>query len=254
MTLPPLSSPITYPHANSRQSDSVIQATPLPTPPAPSSHFHNPNTLLKLNPPTQNAKSLPQLPFLGKKTVPSRLRKDLWTPLCLATFPSPHTGLAAYRKLREFRRLHETAYPLSLITETEGSKAGSLLPTKKRGKVLMDQKANSVADLAAVLLQQEEGPSEERIARAERRMRRVEELKRMGAAKGKGKKSVDVGGVMRGVEGVRVRWADLRDAEFAATWPEAVVHESLGKQRHTAAFPVAVEEEEQAVAETAAPA
>ena len=31
----------------------------------------------------QNKDSLDQLPFLGKKTVPSRLRKDLWPPCCL---------------------------------------------------------------------------------------------------------------------------------------------------------------------------
>ena len=32
------------------------------------------------------------------------------------------------------------------------------MQTKQRGKVLMNQKANSVADLAAVLLQAEKGP------------------------------------------------------------------------------------------------
>lgn len=91
----------------------------------------------------------------------------------------------------------------------------------------MDQKANSVADLAAVLLQQE---------------RPVEETSR--GRGGKEKKKMGKGGgpnLLGTVEGVRIRWADVLDAEFAATWPEAVVHDVLARSRYTAAFP-AVEE------------
>ena len=187
----------------------------------------------------QNHNSLDQLPFLGKKTVPARLRKDLWSPFFMVYFPSPHAGLAAYRNLREYRRLHETSYPLETITETEGKHKGNLFGKKKRGKALMNQKANSVADIAAVLLEQEKGPSQERIDNAERRMRRIEKLKKQ---KGEGKvrkAPVDVVKEMGGVDGVKVRWANLLDAEFAETWPEAVVHDGLEKSRHTAAFPLA---------------
>lgn len=100
------------------------------------------------------------------------------------------------------------------------------MSTKSRGRVLMDQKANSVADLAAVLLQQE---------------RPVEETS--GRWGGKKKKKMKGGGrnLQGTVEGVRIRWADVLDAEFAATWPEAVVHDVLARSRYTAAFP-AVEE------------
>ena len=185
-----------------------------------------------------NKDALDQLPYLGKKTVPPRIRKDLWTPLAMVYFPSPHAGLAAYRKLREFRRRHETQYPLSVITETAGKQAGCLYPKKKRGKVLMNQKANSIADLAAVLWQQEQGPSERRIEQAERRIRRAESLKRVKGESNVKENPVDVGKELQGVEGVSVRWADLLDAEFAETWPEAVVHDTLQKSRHTAAWPV----------------
>ncbi|KAI4272921.1 MAG: hypothetical protein L6R38_006475 [Xanthoria sp. 2 TBL-2021] len=265
-----------------------------------------------------NHTSLKQLPFLGKKSVPSHLRKDLWQPLCLISFPRPSQGLVAYRRLREFRRLHETSYPLSLITQTEGPHKGQLHSTKKRGKILMDQKANSVADLAAVLLRAEEKlpktaeeepeidpekEAEERERMAEKReeakkawmekvearrrdrglyvvpekllqlweerevnrqasreksneemqrkkeegpqlkieakAKRAEWIRRMQKA---GKKSV-----MRkdpqpheepGVEGVKISWANLLDAEFAEQWPEAVVHDGLSRHRYTAAFPV----------------
>ena len=194
----------------------------------------------------KNAASLAQLPFLGKKTVPSRLRKDLWDPFCMVYFPSPHAGLAAFRKLREFRVLHETNYPLDLITETEGKWKGSLIPKSKRGKVLMNQKANSVADLAAVLQLQELGPSEKRIDHAERRIKRVVELKKLKGEDNVKKAPLDVANELKGVEGVIVRWANMLDAEFAEAWPEAVVHSGLQKSRYTAAFPAVeiVEDEE----------
>ena len=47
-----------------------------------------------------------------------------------------------------------------------------------------------------------------------------------------------------GCEGVMVRWADLRDAEFAEKWPKAVVHDGLEKSRYTAAFPLPLPVEE----------
>ena len=193
-----------------------------------------------------NAASLSQLPFLGKKTVPPRLRKDLWDPFCMVYFPSPHAGLAALRKLREFRVLHEKNYPLDLVRETEGKFKGSLMPKKRRGKVLMNQKANSIADLAAVLQMQEKGPSEERILSAERRRKRVETLKKQKGEDKVKKAPIDVAAELRGVEGVKVRWANMSDAEFAEAWPERVVHGGLEKSRYTAAFPavkVSVDEE-----------
>lgn len=114
--------------------------------------------------------------------------------------------------------------------------------TKKRGKVLMNQKANTVADLAAVLLQQERGPSAEKIEQTERRIRAVEKLRRQKGENKVKKRPVPVTEMM-GVEGVKIRWANLLDAEYAETWPPAVVHGILEKQRYTAAFPVLKEEE-----------
>ncbi len=154
----------------------------------------------------------------------------------MVEFPTSVQGLVAYRKLREFRRLHETSYPLELITETEGKNKGKLLSMKKRGKVLMDQKANSVADLAAVLLQQERPPTGEQIERAEKRLKHKEKMRRQkGAEKVKGVPVLAP--LMSGVDGIRVRWADPLDAELAETWPAAVVHDGLEKNRYTAAFP-----------------
>ncbi|KAI4201868.1 MAG: hypothetical protein LQ346_002072 [Caloplaca aetnensis] len=189
-----------------------------------------------------NNASLAQIPFLGKKTVPAGLRKDLWHPLCLIEFPHPSQGLLAYRRLREFRRLHETSYPISLVTRTDGPHAGKqLLPKKNRGKVLMDQKANSIADLAAVLALQKEGWTEEHVRTRQRQIARVEMQKARGKKTWLRKRPQ--GPPDMGVEGVRVRWTNLLDAEFAENWPEEVVHDGLTRHRYTAALPIVEEED-----------
>ena len=105
---------------------------------------------LESNKVRQNNQVLKQLTFAGKKTLPSALRKDMWRPLFTATFPSPSQGLAAFRKLRELRMLHEHNW------EHPDPDARKLPEKKERGRLIMDQKANSIADLAWVLRGQEE--------------------------------------------------------------------------------------------------
>jgi len=103
----------------------------------------------------------------------------------------------------------------------------------------MNQRANSVADLAAVLLQGEKGPSKERIEYKEGSRRdwaRVR-MQKEKAGKEVPKRSPHAAQEAYGVEGVTVRWADILDAEFAETWPEQVVHHTLQRHRYTAAFP-----------------
>ncbi|MCJ1401191.1 hypothetical protein MMC11_004403 [Xylographa trunciseda] len=200
-------------------------------------HIRSNQIIYSLTRSMKNNTSLKQLPFLGKNTVPAALRKDLWHPLCLVEFPNPTQGLSVFRKLRELRRLHETSYPLSTVTQTEGIHKGQLLPKKKRGYVLMNQKANSVADMAAVLLIQSREPTEREVAAAKRKVRTDG---RPLAKRGKGKQASAEALTIKGsVEGVRIRWADLLDAEYAETWPAEVVHDGLEKHRYTAAWPQA---------------
>ncbi|KAI7212409.1 hypothetical protein KC333_g7131 [Hortaea werneckii] len=124
-----------------------------------------------------------QLPDLGANHADSKLRKDLWQPfftLCLPeTEAGDRQGLHAFKKLREYRKLHELSWkPSPLLskpwTEGEieelkqslnsrgGNKKESVYDLIKREKKKMrvrevqDQKANSIADLAAVLLEQED--------------------------------------------------------------------------------------------------
>ncbi|EPS42488.1 hypothetical protein H072_3538 [Dactylellina haptotyla CBS 200.50] len=87
-----------------------------------------------------NNKAMKQVTFMGKKTVPEAIRKDMWTPFLTASFTNPKTGLKAFQHLRELRKLHETQWDMELMKK----------PVKERSKILQDQRATSIADLAAV--------------------------------------------------------------------------------------------------------
>ncbi|KAF1927592.1 uncharacterized protein M421DRAFT_5874 [Didymella exigua CBS 183.55] len=87
---------------------------------------------------------LAQLPFIGKHSVPAQLRPDEWTPHCVIAFATPEQGHNAFRKLREFRKLHEVSW--------EKTNPGwKQLKIELRIKKIMDQRANMSADLAEVL-------------------------------------------------------------------------------------------------------
>jgi hypothetical protein len=133
----------------------------------------------------------------------------LWKPLYTLSLPSSDSdapnaqGLNAFKRLREYRRLHELywAPPKSLsrnYTEDEieqlqkqydqrgGGKKESVYDIIKRDKkklrqrIVMDQKANSIADLAAVLSHQEaEGQKRYRQILKEKRDDRRKEIREM---------------------------------------------------------------------------
>ncbi|KAF2687003.1 hypothetical protein K458DRAFT_476646 [Lentithecium fluviatile CBS 122367] len=92
---------------------------------------------------------LEQLPFMGKHSKPPTIRPDEWTPHCIVTFPTPHQGLHAFRKLRELRKLHELSWDK---TNPEWIK----LSAKRRMEKIMNQVAFATADLAAILKRQEQ--------------------------------------------------------------------------------------------------
>ena len=146
---------------------------------------------------------------MGKKTVPAALRKDLWQPMATISFPNPPQGREALHKLREYRKLHELSYPLEDFKSEKSEHA--LLEKKKRPRWLMNQKANSIADIAAVLQRQED---------KEKAMQQSN------------------GGEETSVEGVRISWRNILDAEYAESWPGGVVHDGLDYSRHTAPAPI----------------
>lgn len=193
----------------------------------------------------QSNDAIRQLPFLGKQTVPTSLRKDIWQPLATILFPHPPRGLQAYHKLREYRKLHELEYPLDDF-RAEGNKH-DLMEKKKRGRKLMDQKANSIADIAAVLIRQDEvskavasaalvGAQNEAEETSGDSAGRKEEQRNPPRPKGS---SPRVGEKLKaiGAEGVTIRWRNVLDAEYAESWPAGVLHDELEYTRHTADLP-----------------
>ncbi|KAK3680192.1 hypothetical protein LTR78_000569 [Recurvomyces mirabilis] len=152
--------------------------------------------------------SIKQLPDLGANNKPNAIRKDIWRPLYTLALPTTHPhalsqGLDAFQKLREYRKLHELNWtpPLSLsqnysnadiehekqqLEDRGGSKKESVYDVIKRRKrkirvgMVMNQKANSIADLAAVLIEQEEaGRKAEEKVQKWRLLEREKEVREM---------------------------------------------------------------------------
>ena len=188
--------------------------------------------------PLQNKLALKQMPYLGKKTVPTALRKDLWTPFCVLSFPRALQGLDAFQKLREFKHLHEVAYPRSAILQPADSrKAGQLLPTPQRGRTLLDQRANAVADMAAVLALQARPPARREVERAARLVWKGGKQAAR-AKRGLGSKVTAAVLEFQGVaDRVAVWWVEMRDAEFAQAWPPVVKHGRLALKRGQLIWP-----------------
>jgi len=190
------------------------------------------------------------------------------------TFPSGPQGLTAFQQLREYRKRHEHEWT-----------APRCKPRKLVGRELRDQKANSIADLAAVLLTQEkiaikvaaqskadQARNDQAMQEAQARLtqlladrkeaRSQKDKERFTAAKrekmklkkkmakpepwaalqGEYSLANDTQlpakrgpGRLRGkkaappvtMEGIKIAWANLLDAEFAATWPSSVVHDDM---------------------------
>ncbi|KAF4551224.1 Hypothetical protein D9617_14g076810 [Elsinoe fawcettii] len=143
-------------------------------------HYLSNQVLYSLSRSLDNTSALKQLMAAGKKTIPRALRKDHWKPFFTVKFGLPHQGLKAFKKLREWRMLHElewnpkNAKPLEPTVQKQekleqereeleelgggriGGKRSRLSGWKLRKKrTIMNQAENSVADLAAVLMEQE---------------------------------------------------------------------------------------------------
>ncbi|KAL9109859.1 MAG: hypothetical protein Q9227_005562 [Pyrenula ochraceoflavens] len=162
-------------------------------------HLRTNQVVYSLTKSMQNGQIMPQLLYHGKKTRPAALRRDLWTPYFSLQFSSPRLGKLAYAQLRELSALHQLLPEESRITNTEEftdymfkrkgkgydpndetsrPRNGQIMPKKWRARVLMDQKAVSVADAAFVIGLQDRAPEKaesERIA-IEKRIENFEQL------------------------------------------------------------------------------
>ncbi|KAK7514299.1 mitochondrial 54S ribosomal protein mL67 [Phyllosticta citriasiana] len=133
-------------------------------------HFRTNQTLYSLNDRVLHASHLEQLPFAGKKTLPSKLRKDVWRPLAVVTFPFEKQASDAYLKLLDFKKLHELYWKENMDKDwgalpkekQEKLRKRNKMPSmKERAKIIMDQKANSIAAIAkAMELQKQSSPAQ----------------------------------------------------------------------------------------------
>ncbi|KAK4231505.1 transcriptional regulation of mitochondrial recombination-domain-containing protein [Podospora fimiseda] len=171
-------------------------------------------------------KTLRQLPYTGKKLVPSKLRKDYWKPMAVVEFErgKGNVGRSVYAKCRELKKRHELEW-----------EDGELLNVSReeRGKMLNDMRGEVVADLAYVLGGggkgnrvvvggvEEEGKVEEGKVEEVVEVKKEEEveLKKEGE-EGEGEKEKDV----KLLERVTVYWASEQDRFFARKWTRNVTH------------------------------
>lgn len=219
--------------------------------------------------------------YHGKKTVPAEIRRDMWVPYYSVHFGDARLGLRAYQLLREFSKQRQLAPPREMITVSEAflaqkrprdpvgaeefdkinlKRIGCTMEKKERARVLMDQKATSVADIAAVLgIQQQEladgildkehqrghltrkalkrrrEASQSQAAKAEENSARVSALEEhLSKRSGQQVNIVENDGDYPEVaEEVKILWRDMYDAQRAESWPESVEHGELELKRST---------------------
>ncbi|ROT35902.1 hypothetical protein SODALDRAFT_362751 [Sodiomyces alkalinus F11] len=196
--------------------------------------------------------ALQQLPFIAKKSKPAKLRKDLWRPMAMIQFPlgAGVAGQSAFQKLREFRRRHELEWDDSLFFETEPDpttgemKRVKLRSRIERGYAIHDQRANAIADMAAVLAGAGRG-SRVWISPAERMMleegNKELENKQEGevdeASSSRNDRIVELRGKRwspaapreddpdRELIKATVYWMNAQDRNYAEKWSDNVTHE-----------------------------
>lgn len=218
---------------------------------------------------------LRQLLYHGKKTIPATLRKDHWVPYYSVHFSDAQSGLRAYHLLREFSLQRQLAPPREIITITEDflnrkrprdpeeakkfdeeyeGKVGWIMKKKDRARAVMDQKATSVADIAAVLKIQEDemrnkpeeagqkkvaatkaGQKRQRIARRKEKAYAAAVAERIANFE----KSLSTSEEVYKIEApkdeqsdlVKIFWNDVQDAHYAESWPDQVRHGELDQSR-----------------------
>ncbi|KAI0194159.1 transcriptional regulation of mitochondrial recombination-domain-containing protein [Astrocystis sublimbata] len=112
-------------------------------------HFVHGMTVYSHQPVLKANHAFRQIPFNGKKLRPAKLRKDYWRPMAIIQFPDGQgeVGRSVYQRLRECKKLHEYSWDDSVLY----GEGGQTLTKRQRGRKLNNQRANTIADMAAVL-------------------------------------------------------------------------------------------------------
>lgn len=194
------------------------------------SHIQKKMVAYSLTRALNNAETLRHIPFNGKKTVPSALRKDLWSPFATITLPKGcgPVGLSTFQKLREYRKRHEHEWGDEIAKNPEN---GYFIAKKKRERKICDQVANSVADIAYVLgrlNKHDVEQKEEHIQKKKPFQRRPRKsvIKKPNQSFEFSKPppgGIGLVGEGKGIP-IQIQWRDIQMTEYAESWSENVVH------------------------------
>ncbi|KKA31050.1 hypothetical protein TD95_002957 [Thielaviopsis punctulata] len=151
-------------------------------------------------------KAFKQMPFAGKKNRPAKIRKDLWRQLAVVSFPEGLgvVGQSVFQRLREFRMRHflEWSDDMYLKPNPDKPHLKQSRTRQERGRAIIAQKANSIADLAAVLAGAGAGT-------------------RMWLQTESGEKTLCP---------ATVEWAQESDSNYAQEWTDNVSHTQMPKE------------------------
>ncbi|KAI1744030.1 transcriptional regulation of mitochondrial recombination-domain-containing protein [Xylaria scruposa] len=180
-------------------------------------HFVDGMTVYSHNPVLKANHAFRQIPFNGKKLRPAKLRKDYWRPMAMIQFPDGQgeVGRSVFQRLRECKKLHEYSWDDSVLY----GEGGQTLTVRQRGRRLNDQRANTVADMAAVLGGLGKG---NKIVVTEESADKAE-----GQAESAAPVAVDDEG--KTLLQATVWWADALDKNYAQKWTKNVTHELFGE-------------------------
>ncbi|KAI1631827.1 transcriptional regulation of mitochondrial recombination-domain-containing protein [Biscogniauxia mediterranea] len=192
-------------------------------------HFLNGLTAYSHEPVLKALKALRQTSYNGKKLKPSKLRKDYWRPLAMIQFPEGlgAVGRSIYHRLRECKKLHEFSWDDSIFYDPGTGRQRTL---QERGRVLNDQKANAVADMAAVLGGLGKGNKiwvtdpDEAAAAAAAEGKEVSSASVIRVADEDKVEVTKPDGEVASLIKVSIWWADKEDRKYAQSWPKNVTH------------------------------
>ncbi|KAI1105901.1 transcriptional regulation of mitochondrial recombination-domain-containing protein [Jackrogersella minutella] len=179
-------------------------------------HFMDGHTVYSLTPVLKALKALRQIYYKGKKLQPSKFRKDYWQHMAMISFPSGYgnVGQRMFQRLRECKVHHQLSWTNNMYYD----KYGRPLTKYQIGKKLNHQRANTIADMAAVLGGLGKGNNIWQPVTDD-----PEKLANLDAADEKRIKVDEEEGRLARVK-VNIWWMDTEDAQYADSWPSNVTH------------------------------
>ncbi|KAH9884446.1 transcriptional regulation of mitochondrial recombination-domain-containing protein [Xylariomycetidae sp. FL2044] len=188
------------------------------------------------------SRALRQILWTPRKVKPSKFRRDRWRPMAVIQFPTGlgPVGLSAYQRLRECKTLHALAWRDDKLVHR--STGRPLDRGEREQRLVHDQKAETVADMAAVL---------EGLGKGTKVVTRMTEDEYAGAFVGtpreddyfvpkdaEGRPVTNAEGLVVGLVRTQIFWVDELDKGFAPSWSPSVTHAALDSATYEPIEPI----------------